>query len=155
MPRNPAASTDRDQVILNRLSKIQHKIDSLEQTTAFSLRADSNKHLGEVKKIFGRSVRRAGVYLAADGDRGVQEIASHLGIHQPNVSAEVRKLVDEGLLEIIDGTNNNTTYAKTPLYRTLRIPQFLTKEFDVEKDGRLASRRKSKTRGRSKGRKKR
>jgi hypothetical protein len=30
------ANLDRDQQILNRLSKIEHKVDSLEQTTAFA-----------------------------------------------------------------------------------------------------------------------
>jgi hypothetical protein len=61
------ANLDRDQQILNRLSKIEHKVDSLEQTTAFALRADAEKHSASVWEIFKKSKRRAQVYLAADG----------------------------------------------------------------------------------------
>lgn len=46
---------DRDQQILRRLANIEHKIDSLEQTTAFALRADAERHFESVKKIFGNS----------------------------------------------------------------------------------------------------
>src|SRR5258708_1669760 len=101
-PPPHADTTNRDQVLLSRISKIQHKVDSLEQTTAFALRADSDRHLAEVQKIFRRSTRRARVYLAANGARNVQDIAHHLGMQHPNVSVELRKLVDEGLLEVVD-----------------------------------------------------
>jgi len=72
------STQDRDQQILSRLAKIQHKVDSLEQTTAFALRADSDRHKASAKQIFKNSKRRAQVYLAADGQRSVQEIAAHL-----------------------------------------------------------------------------
>lgn len=127
--------TDRNQVLLSRLAKIQHKVDSLEQTTAFALRADSARHLAEVKKIFGRSSERARVYLAANGARNVQEIATHLGMKRQNVGVELQKLVDEGLLEVVDTRGNSTVCAKTAIARTLRIPTFLCREFNVEKDG--------------------
>lgn len=39
---------DRDQQILRRLANIEHKIDSLEQTTAFALRADAEQHFESV-----------------------------------------------------------------------------------------------------------
>lgn len=128
--------TDRDQVLLSRIAKIQHKVDSLEQTTAFALRANSTKHLAEVRKIFGRSTRRARVYLAANGTRNVQEIAAHLKVKRPNVSVELRKLIDEGLLEVVDTKSNSTVCAKTALVRTLRIPALLHGEFNLDKDGR-------------------
>jgi hypothetical protein len=58
MSRNSRqVSRDRDQQILNRLAKIEHKVDSLEQTTAFALRADAKRHFASVKEIFV-SVRR-------------------------------------------------------------------------------------------------
>ena len=134
LPRNSAP--DRDQVLLSRIAKIQHKVDSLEQTTAFALRADFNRHMAEVRKIFGRSIRRARVYLAANGVHSVQEIARHLSMQHPNVSVEVKRLVDEGLLEVMDTKGTGTVYAKTALARTLRIPAFLCREFNVERDGR-------------------
>ncbi len=135
--------TDRDQVLLSRIAKIQHKVESLEQTTAFALRADSTKHLAEVKKIFGRSTRRARVYLAANGARNVQEIAAHLNVKRPNVSVELRELIDGGLLEVVDTKGNSTVCAKTALVRTLRIPAFLCVEFTLDKDGLRLRRGKS------------
>ena len=90
--QGPPASQDRDQQILSRLAKIEHKVDALEQTHAFALRAEEGKHTESVRAIFRKSKRRAQVYLAADGQRSVQEIGSHLRIKSPNVSRELTLL---------------------------------------------------------------
>jgi hypothetical protein len=95
MSQRRERSLDRDQQILDRLAKIEHKVDSIEQTNAFALRAEADKHFAEVKKIFGKSIRRAQVYLAADGARSVQEIAQHLSMAH---IAERRDLDDERLI---------------------------------------------------------
>ena len=95
---------DRDAQILNRLAHIEHKVDSIDETNAFALRADAKKHQETVRKIFSRGKRRAQVYLAADGNRGVAEIARHLGMKAQNVSPELHFLKEEGLLELIDAT---------------------------------------------------
>jgi Fic family protein len=126
---------DRDQQILNRLAKIEHKVDSIEQTNAFALRADSEKHFGEVKKIFKTSLRKAQVYLAADGSRSVGEIAAHLKMKVPNVSPDLKHLNDEGLLELVGSHGNRDIWAKKPIDRTLRITQFLCAEFGLAKNG--------------------
>jgi len=62
---------DRDQQILSRLAHIEQKVDSIDETNAFALRADAIKHKGTVKLIFKHGKRRAQIYLAADGTRGV------------------------------------------------------------------------------------
>jgi biotin operon repressor len=129
-------SLDRDQQILSRLAKIEHKVDSLERTTAFALRAEADKHFESVKEIFRNSQRRAQVYLAADGQRSVQEIAQHLEMLQPNVSKMLAQLQDEGLLEIIQTNGGTNIWAKTPLDRTLRITRFLKEEYALRSDGR-------------------
>lgn len=126
---------DRDQQILDRLAKIEHKVDSIEQTNAFALRAEADKHFAEVKKIFGNSLRRAQVYLAADGVRSVQEIAEHLGIQRQNVGPDLKQLGDEGLLELIDSHGNRDIWAKKPVDRTLRITSFLCRDFALQSDG--------------------
>src|SRR5260370_34251996 len=97
-------SQDRDQQILSRLARIEHKVDSIDQTNAFALRAESEKHFKEVKKIFGRSIRRAQVYLAANGQRSVEQIATFLKMKRQNVGPDLRVLREEGLLEIVDTT---------------------------------------------------
>ena len=126
---------DRDQQILSRLSRIEHKLDSIEQTNAFALRAEAEKHFDTVRLIFGRSRRRAQVYLAADGSRSVQEIADHLGMNQPAVSRELANLHQEGLTEIIDSDGGNNIWSKKAVDRSLRISMFLGKEFSLSTSG--------------------
>jgi DNA-binding MarR family transcriptional regulator len=126
---------DRDQQILRRLTNIEHKIDSLEQTTAFSLRVDAKRHFESVKKIFGKSRRRVQVYLAANGHRSVQDIADLLGMNQPGVSRELRRLKQEGLIEVIEKEGGRTYWAKKPIDRTIRISQWLMKEHQLDRNG--------------------
>ena len=127
---------DRDQQILRRLANIEHKIDSLEQTTAFALRADADRHFESVRKIFGKGKRRVQVYLAANGQKSVQDIADSLGMRQPSVSKELKRLRKEGLIEIIEKEGGKTYWAKKPIDRTVRISQLLMKEYRLDQDGR-------------------
>ena len=131
---NPA-ERDRDQQIMYRLAAISHRVDSIDQTQAFALRADAERHFEQVRQIFGKSVVRAKVYLAANGQRAVGEIANHLKMKQPNVSADLRTLQEEGLLEIIHSDGGANYWAKKPLDRTLRISKFLREEFGLDADG--------------------
>lgn len=135
MDRRRKETLDRDQQILDRLAKIEHKVDSIEQTNAFALRAEADKHFAEVKKIFRRSRRRAQIYLAADGARSVQEIAKHLHIQRQNVGPDLKRLGEEGLLELVDSQSNRDIWAKKPVDRTLRITPFLCGEFALQRNG--------------------
>ena len=143
MGRQKEHLLDRDQQILARLAKIEHKVDSIEQTNAFALRAEAERHFAEVKKIFGNSVRRAQVYLAADGSRSVQEIGQHLSMQRQNVGPDLKHLGDEGLLELVDSQSNRDIWAKKPVDRTLRITPFLCTEFELQKDGLKQKSRKT------------
>src|SRR5579862_3724036 len=134
MSRRAEQALDRDQQILARLAKIEHKVDSIEQTNAFALRAEAEKHFAEVKKIFGNSVRKAQVYLAADGARSVQEIAKHLSMTRQNLSPALKYLSEEGLLELVDSQGNRDIWAKKPVDRTLRVTPFLCGEFGLQKN---------------------
>lgn len=149
MAKKREQALDRDQQILGRLAKIEHKVDSLEQTSAFALRADADRHFAEVKKIFGSSKRRAQVYLAADGSLSVQEIAAHLGMQRQNVGPDLKHLAVEGLLELTDSDGNQDIWAKKPVDRTLRITKFLCEEFQLQPNG-LVQRGAKKKRGKGK-----
>ncbi len=127
---------DRDQQILSRLAHIEHKVESIDETNAFALRADAPKHTETVKKIFRNGRRRAQVYLAADGTRGVVEIAVHLGMKTPNVSPQLRVLKEEGLLQLIDAPGRQDFWAKKSIDKTLRISKYLCEEYDLNPDGR-------------------
>ncbi|MGO9589799.1 MAG: ArsR family transcriptional regulator [Candidatus Acidiferrales bacterium] len=127
------AANDPYQQILSRLGNIEHKVDSIDETNAFALRAEAAKHENTVKQIFRHGKRRAQVYLAADGTRGVIEIAEYLGMKPPNVSLELRILKEQGLLEFTG------SWAKKAIDRSLRISQYLCKEYGLRPDGRLKS----------------
>jgi len=127
---------DRDQQILSRLARIEHKVDSLDQTTAFALRAEAAKHFLSVKEIFKRGKRRPQVYLAANGTRGVQEIAAHLKMQRQNVTPELKVLNSEGLLEIVGDAGGKDLWGKKPIDKTLRIAKFLCTEYNLDADGR-------------------
>jgi DNA-binding transcriptional ArsR family regulator len=135
MSDSRADTRDRDQQILARLAKIEHKVDAIEQTNAFALRAEADKHFAEVLKIFGRSRRRAQVYLAADGNRSVQELAAHLRMKRQNVGTDLKLLGEEGLLELIDSGGNRDIWAKKPLDRSLRITMLICEQYNLQKNG--------------------
>jgi hypothetical protein len=135
MTQPRAAAQDRDQQILSRLAKIEHKVDAIEQTNAFALRAEADKHNAEVVKIFGKSLRRAQVYLASDGFKSVQDIADHLGMKRQNVGTDLKALGREGLLELIDSQGHKDIWAKKPLDRSLRITRLLTDRFHLQENG--------------------
>jgi DNA-binding MarR family transcriptional regulator len=132
------------QQILSRLSNIEHKVESIDETNAFALRAEEAEHQKTVKTIFKSGRRRAQVYLAADGSRGVVEIARHLGMKTPNVSPQLKALKYEGLLEIVDAPGRQDFWAKKPIDRTLRITQYLCKEYNLRPDGRSNGPRRKK-----------
>lgn len=103
----------------------------MDETAAFALRADREKHLATVKAIFGTSKRRARVYLAANGKRTVGDIAQALNLQRPNVSVEVKKLTEDGLLSVRSVGSQSYYYKKT-IERTLGISRYLTEHFEVQ-----------------------
>jgi DNA-binding transcriptional ArsR family regulator len=137
---------DRDQQILSRLAQIQHKVDSIDETNAFALRAEADKHRDTVKQIFKRSKVRAQVYLAADGLRGVNEIADHIGVKRQQITPEIRVLKDEGLLELVDAPGGRDVWAKKAIDRTLRISKLLCEEYRLSPDGTNAAAPRAKRR---------
>jgi predicted transcriptional regulator len=137
-------SHDRDQQILSRLARIEHKVDSFDQTQAFALRKDDEQHRAEIKKIFGTSKRRVQVYLATNGARSVQEIAAHLSMQRQNVGPDLKFLETEGLVELADSRGNKDIWAKKALDRSLRLTQYLCEEYALLPNG-LAPSKKSAT----------
>lgn len=132
---NSYPKEDRDQQILRRLANIEHRVDSIDQTTAFALRADAERHFESVRVIFRKRIRRVQVYLAANGERSVQNIAELLDMRRPNVSRELASLQQEGLLEVSENEGGETFWSKKPIDRTIRISSHLQQEYNLTKDG--------------------
>ncbi len=132
------------QQILSRLAHIEHKVDSIDETNAFALRAQEDEHWKTIAKIFKRSRRRAQIYLAANGSRGVEEIAHHLGMKPPNVSPELKILKEEGLLELADTKGRKDVWAKKSIDKSLRISKQLCQEYGLDPEGRPSTKLKKK-----------
>jgi hypothetical protein len=120
----------------------------MDQTQAFALRAEIDKHTNTIKTIFRNGKRRAQIYLAANGSRGVEEIAQHLGMQRQNVGRELKILGGEGMLEITDTSGGRDIWGKKPIDRTLRISQYLRNEYSLDPDGLPLSLKKSSARKR-------
>ncbi len=125
---------DRDQQILRRLSSLEQKVGSIDHTTAFGFRANADQSMQLVKKVF-RGKRRAQVYLAANSQRDVNEIARLLGMKRPNVSRDLLALKAEDFLEVIQKDGGKAYWGKMAIDRTLKISRFLMKQFELDKNG--------------------
>lgn len=134
------------QQILSRLAHIEHKVDSIDETNAFALRAQAPSHQKTIQQIFKRGKRRAQVYLAANGTRGVVEIAKHLHMKTPNVSPQLKHLKNEGLLELMEARGRQDFWTKKSIDRTLRITQYLCEAYNLLPDGRPNRTKKNKKR---------
>ena len=75
------------------------------------------------------------MYLAANGERSVQQIAKHLSMKESNVSRELTSLEDEGLLGIQVRDGGETYWGKKPIDRTIRISKYLQSEFKLLSSG--------------------
>ncbi len=125
---------DATKQILSRLSEIEHKVDSLGQTSAFALRVDKERLFAEVKQVFKDSKRKAQVYLAANGRRAVGEIAKHLGMKRQNVGRELRVLAEESLLKVFPEGGRDVWY-RLPVDQTIGISRFLMREYELDSNG--------------------
>ena len=120
--------------ILRRLSNIEHRVASIDETSAFAMRANRVAHPEQIAQIFRRSKRRAQIYIAANGKRTVNGIAEVLQMKQPHVSRELTYLEREGLL-VATSLGAENYWNKKPIDRTLGISDYLQEHFDLSADG--------------------
>jgi len=130
----PAAVDPATQEILRRLSNIEQQVTSIDETNAFAMRASRDALQLELDAIFGNGAKRAQVYLAANNRRTVTEIASHLKILPTNVSRELTKLADDGLLTP-RGEGPSTRYRKKRVDQAIGVSRYLQRKFNLSADG--------------------
>lgn len=122
------------QTILRRISSIENKIDSLDQTTNFALRSEEEKHQETIDKIFGKSKIRAQIYICVDGINKLKDIGEHLHIKSPNIYPEITILKEEGLI-FPSSSDSGVIYSKTALENSFRISKYLMEKFHLDKNG--------------------
>jgi len=115
------------------IREIKWHQEAIDSSMELLIKANRESILSEIMKFFGRSKRRAEVYLLVDGKRTVEDITELLGMQKPNVSAEISKMKEEGLVEIKKVTEQGFyVYRKRRVDRILGISRRLRKKFKIE-----------------------
>ena len=115
------------------IREIKWHQEAIDSSMELLIKANREAILEEIMEFFGRSKRRAEVYLAINGKRTVSDIVDLLVMKSPNVSIELSKLKEEGLIEIKEITPDGTyIYRKRRVDKILGISKRLRKKFNIE-----------------------
>lgn len=125
-----------EDVVFEEIKQIRYAQESMESSLELILRGQKSQVLAELLPVFGRSRRRARVYLALNGQRNVKAIVELLGVQQPDVSAEIGELKLAGLVEQSVVAERGTVYrTKKKIDRAIGLSTWLMKNFKLDEDG--------------------
>jgi DNA-binding transcriptional ArsR family regulator len=114
------------------IKEIRWRQESMDGSMDLLLKANREAIIAEIGNFFGNSKRRAQVYLAVDGDRSVGEITQLLNMKMPNVSTDLSKCAEEGLIERIPvPSKGGFVWKKKRIDKVLHISEYLRKKFDL------------------------
>jgi len=130
-----AKPTDHEQEVLRRLIAIDHKSDSMEDSLAWLVRASGPKLLEELINAFGKSKRRVQVYLALDGVKNVDAIATHLDMKRQNVTAELSWLKRMRLIDVLEADGQGTRYTRKFFDSVVGLSAALMRKHDLDESG--------------------
>jgi len=109
-----------------KMSKILRKVESIDNSTTWLIRLNSQPLREELLKFFKKKKSTAKVFLAIDGVKNVNEIASTINMIPNNVSREITILLNMELIEpVIEG--RNTVYKKNKIDKILGLSKELSK----------------------------
>jgi len=126
--------------MFEEVKKIRWHQEAIDSNIELITRAHGKEILREIMEFFGnvpgkkKAINRARIFLAVDGKRSVGKIADDLELQLPNVSTEITKLKDMGLIEVKEVTKEGIIYKKRKVDTLLRISQKLIKDFELEKE---------------------
>ncbi len=129
------SSESHDREMLRRLIGIDHKTDSMQDSLAWIVRSNATGLKQELLSEFGRSKRRAQVYLAMNGTRNVSAIATHLGMKLPNVSTVLNKLKTLRLVDVMEAEETGVVYSKKFFDAIVGLSGALMDEFGLDASG--------------------
>ena len=85
--------------------------------------------LKQALSAFGTSKKRAEVYLVLDGSLSATEIGNRMEMRRPNVSVEIRKLLDAGLIELTGGIGS--PYRRRRCFELIGLPTRVAGKFGL------------------------
>ncbi|MCK4443483.1 MAG: MarR family transcriptional regulator [Thermoplasmata archaeon] len=114
------------------IREIRWHQEAIDSSMELLIKANRDAILSEIMAFFGKSRRRAQVFLAVDGQRTVEDITQMLAMKKPNVSAQLTGLKEEGLIEIKRITKSGYVYKKRRVDKILGISKKLKNKFGTE-----------------------
>lgn len=119
---------DNLEQILGRLETVVKRIEDMTFLLAISQRNEVYEYALEV---FGNSKKRAEIYLALDGQRSVAEISELLGMKRPNVSIEIKNLLEGDLIERDDSALKGYAYRRRSAFDLIGVPNLVRSKFKL------------------------
>ena len=114
------------------IKEIRWHQESMDSSMDLLLKANKEAILGEIEMFFSNARRRAEVFLAVDGQRTVEEIAKVLQMNSPNVSRDLTKCAEEGLIErIAQSGGGGFVWKKKRIDQVLHLSAFFRKKFGL------------------------
>lgn len=107
-----------------KVDKILRRVESMDNFMPWLVRHQATAIKEELIGFFSKRKRAAKVYLAVDGKRTISDIVQVTKIAQPNVSAEIKTLIEYGLIETIV-TGKNTVCRKNKIDTILGLSKQL------------------------------
>jgi DNA-binding transcriptional ArsR family regulator len=126
---------DPDGEALRRLIRIDHKTDSMEDSLAWLVSANSPGLKEQLINAFSNGMRRVQIYLALNGKRNVQGIATHLHMKISNVSAELKWLKKRRLIDVLEAGNGGKKYKKKFFDAIVGLSDALMQKFGLDEHG--------------------
>lgn len=109
-----------------KVDKILQRVESMDNFMPWIIKPQAKQILEQMTEYFSKQVSAAKVYLEIDGEKTVSTIGESLNMKQPNVSREVAKLRDLGLIEP-KSVGSSTVYQKTKIDKVIGLSKSLEK----------------------------
>lgn len=114
------------------IREIKWHQEAIDSSMELLIKANRGPILAEIMGFFGTAKRRVQVFLAVDGKRTVGDVAQLLDMQPNNVSRELTRLKEEGLIEIRRIRQEGYIYKKRRVDRILGISRKLKREFRIQ-----------------------
>jgi len=110
------------------LLQLAQSLKRIEDMLFFQMLLRREELLEYVHGVMGRSLKRIEVFLALDGETSVSGLARKLHMKRPNVSIELSRLRNAGLVEVGTVPGGGTVYRRKDLLDLLGIPWELARK---------------------------
>lgn len=118
-----------------KVDKILQRVESMDNFMPWLIKPQAKQILTEMTDYFKKQIAIAKVFLQIDGIKTVSNIGEQLNMKIPNVSREIAKLRDMGLIEP-KTVGNTTIYQKTKIDKVIGLSKSLEKmieEINIKK----------------------